>query len=109
MTGHDAHNHDRPDFLQHHFDTPQQQFESSKLGMWLFLSTEILLFGGLFCAYAIYRANHPEIFLYAHQFLDKTLGGINTLILIASSFTIAATQIRDAQCLHVVQLASVHE
>ena len=45
-----------------------------KLGMWIFLATEILLFGGLFCAYAVYRANHPEIFVYAHQFLDKTLG-----------------------------------
>ena len=53
----------------------EQQFESGKLGMWLFLATEILLFGGLFCAYAVYRANHPEIFVYAHHFLDKTLGG----------------------------------
>ncbi len=52
----------------------KQQFEAGKLGMWLFLITEILLFGGLFCAYAVYRANHPEIFVYAHQFLDKTLG-----------------------------------
>ncbi len=50
--------------------------------MWLFLVTEILLFGGLFCAYAVYRANHPEIFVYAHHYLDKTLGGINTLVLI---------------------------
>ena len=75
--------------LAHHFDTPQQQFESGKLGMWLFLATEILLFGGLFCAYAVYRANHPEIFIYAHQFLDKTLGGINTIVLICSSLTMA--------------------
>ncbi len=73
--GHDPH-------LAHHFDTPKQQFESGKLGMWIFLATEILLFGGLFCAYAVYRANHPEIFVYAHQFLDKRLGGLNTLILI---------------------------
>lgn len=80
--GHDPH-------LAHHFETPQQQFESGKLGMWLFLATEILLFTGLFCAYAVYRANHPEIFVYAHQFLDKTLGGINTLVLIFSSFTMA--------------------
>ena len=42
---------------------------AAKLGMWVFLATEILLFGGLFCAYAIYRAIHPEICLYAHQFL----------------------------------------
>ena len=75
--------------LQHHFDTPEQQFDAGKLGIWLFLATEILLFGGLFCAYAIYRANHPEIFLYAHQFLDKVLGGTNTVILLCSSLTMA--------------------
>lgn len=57
--------------------------------MWLFLATEILLFGGLFCAYAVYRANHPEVFAYAHQYLDATLGGINTLVLICSSLTMA--------------------
>ncbi|MFI5168024.1 MAG: cytochrome c oxidase subunit 3 family protein [Thermoanaerobaculales bacterium] len=75
--------------LAHHFDTAEQQFESGKLGMWIFLSTEILLFGGLFCAYAVYRSNHPEIFLYAHRFLDTTLGAINTAVLICSSFTMA--------------------
>ena len=57
--------------------------------MWIFLVTEILLFGGLFCWYAVYRANHPEIFEYAHRYLDKTLGAINTLILITSSLTMA--------------------
>lgn len=92
---HDQPNHDETahgahaPYLHHHFETPRQQFESDKLGMWLFLVTEILLFGGLFCAYAVYRANHPEIFIYAHKYLDKTLGGINTLILICSSFTMA--------------------
>jgi len=80
---------DRPDYVHHHFETEQQQFDSDKLGMWLFLVTEILLFGGLFCAYAYYRANHPEIFIYAHKYLDKTLGGINTVVLIASSLTMA--------------------
>ena len=87
---HTGHGHEgRPDYVQHHFDTEQQQFDSDKLGMWLFLVTEILLFGGLFCAYSVYRANHPEIFIYAHKYLDKTLGGINTVILILSSFTMA--------------------
>lgn len=81
--------HGRDPHLHHHFDTPGQQFESDKLGMWLFLVTEILLFGGLFCAYAVYRANHPEVFIYAHKYLDKTLGGINTVILICSSLTMA--------------------
>jgi cytochrome c oxidase subunit 3 len=80
--GHDPH-------LAHHFDTPRQQFESGKLGMWLFLATEILLFGGLFCAYSVYRANHPEIFIYAHRYLDKMLGAVNTAVLIFSSFTVA--------------------
>jgi cytochrome c oxidase subunit 3 len=75
--------------LAHHFDTAEQQFESGKLGMWIFLATEILLFGGLFCAYAVYRSSHPEIFLYAHRYLDKTLGAINTAVLICSSFTMA--------------------
>ena len=76
-------------FLAHHFRSQRQQFDAGKLGMWIFLLTEILLFGGLFCAYAVYRANHPEIFIYAHQFLDKTLGAINTCVLIASSLTMA--------------------
>ncbi len=75
--------------LAHHFDTPEQQLESSKLGMWIFLATEVLFFGGLFCGYAVYRAKHPEIFLYAHQFLSIKLGGINTVILLCSSFTMA--------------------
>jgi len=81
--------HEHPPHLQHHFDTPEQQFDAGKLGIWLFLATEILLFGGLFCAYAIYRANHPEIFVYAHQFLDKVLGGTNTVVLLCSSLTMA--------------------
>ncbi|MBK8913607.1 MAG: cytochrome c oxidase subunit 3 [Phycisphaerales bacterium] len=57
--------------------------------MWLFLATEVLLFGGLFCAYAIFRRNHPEVFMYAHQFLDTTWGAINTVVLLVSSFTMA--------------------
>ena len=57
--------------------------------MWIFLLTEILLFGGLFCAYAIFRANHPEIFIYADRFLDKNLGALNTCVLIFSSLTMA--------------------
>jgi cytochrome c oxidase subunit III len=91
----DAH----PPFLAHHFDTPRQQFDAGKLGMWVFLMTEVLFFGGLFCAYAVYRAIHPEIFAYAHQFLDKNLGALNTAVLIASSFSIALA-VRCAQCDH---------
>ena len=94
--GHETGEHAHPAHLAHHFETPRQQFESGKTGMWLFLSTEVLLFSGLFCAYAVYRANHPEIFIYAHQFLDKTLGAVNTLVLILSSLT-AAWAVRAAQ------------
>jgi cytochrome c oxidase subunit 3 len=79
----------RSAFLADHFQTPEQQFAAGKLGMWIFLLTEILLFGGLFCAYAVYRANHLEIFVYAHQFLDKNLGATNTAVLILSSLTMA--------------------
>ena len=81
--------HEHPPHLQHHFETEAQQFDAGKLGIWLFLATEILLFGGLFVAYSIYRANHPEIFIYAHQYLDKVLGGTNTVILLCSSLTMA--------------------
>ena len=81
--------HEHPSHLQHHFESSEQQFDAGKLGIWLFLATEILLFGGLFVAYSIYRASHPEIFLYAHQYLDRVLGGTNTVILLCSSLTMA--------------------
>jgi cytochrome c oxidase subunit 3 len=75
--------------LQHHFSDVEQQKESAKLGMWLFLVTEILLFGGLFCAYAIYRSWHPDMFINAHKELNVALGAINTVVLIVSSVTMA--------------------
>lgn len=78
-----------PPHLAHHFETPKQQFESGKFGMWLFLATEILMFGGLFCAYSVYRGNHPETFIYGHVFLETKWGAINTIILLASSLTMA--------------------
>jgi cytochrome c oxidase subunit 3 len=87
--GHDEHGHAHSPYLHHHFETPVQQFESDKLGMWLFLATEILLFGGLFCAYSVYRHNHTDVFIYAHQFLNKVLGATNTVVLLFSSFTMA--------------------
>lgn len=86
-TPHGEHGHSR--FLAHHFESQDQQFDAGKLGMWLFLVQEILFFSGLFCAYAIYRAHHPEIFVYADHFLDRKMGAINTCVLIFSSFTIA--------------------
>jgi cytochrome c oxidase subunit III len=75
--------------LAHHFESPIQQHEAAKLGMWLFLATEILLFGGLFCLYAVFRANRPETFEYGSQFLDTGWGAINTVVLIVSSLTMA--------------------
>jgi len=93
---HDDAVHARNPMLAHHFDDPRHQFEAGKLGIWLFLVTEILFFAGLFCAYAIYRSQHPEVFRWAHHFLDWKLGAINTVILLASSLT-AAWAVRCAQ------------
>ncbi len=90
--GHDAHDHDEhdhPPFLAHHFDTPEQQFDSGKLGIWLFLVQEILFFSGMFCAYAIYRSLRPEVFEGCSQFLNTQLGAINTCVLLFSSLTMA--------------------
>jgi len=74
--------------LADHFATPYQQVESSKLGMWLFLATEILLFGGLFTAYSVYAYAHPGVFKEAHRYLDVTLGMTNTIVLLFSSLTV---------------------
>jgi len=79
----------KPDFLQHHFSDAVQQKEASKLGMWIFLLTEILMFGGLFVAYAVFRSGNPDMFYNAHKFLDVELGAINTIVLILSSLAMA--------------------
>jgi len=73
--------------LQHHFTNMTQQFETAKIGMWLFLVTEVLLFGGLFVGYGIMHAKHPEAFVAAHHHLDWRLGAANTIVLLLSSFT----------------------
>jgi cytochrome c oxidase subunit 3 len=78
-----------PAHLQHHFVDSEQQSDAAKLGMWVFLLTEVLLFGGLFCFYAIYRSWYPEMFVNAHQHLNVLLGGTNTIVLITSSVTMA--------------------
>ncbi len=80
---------EKPAYLAEHFTEPEQQQDSAKLGMWIFLLTEILLFGGLFCAYAIFRAWYPDMFHQAHKHLDVVLGSINTVVLILSSVTVA--------------------
>lgn len=83
-------------YTPHHFHSAKQHLESGKLGVWLFLVTEILFFAGLFCAYTVYRSQYPEVFYWAHFYLDTKMGAINTVVLILSSFT-AAWAVRNAQ------------
>jgi len=86
----EAHEHaHHPPHLQHHFVSSEQQFDAAKMGMWLFLITEVLLFSGMFVAYTVYRVWHPEVFAGVSSLLDWRLGGLNTLVLLASSFTVA--------------------
>jgi cytochrome c oxidase subunit 3 len=73
----------------HQFDDADQQREATSLGMWVFLLTEIMFFGGLFTGYAVYRATYPEAFAEASRHLDYVLGAINTAVLICSSLTMA--------------------
>ena len=75
--------------LQHHFENMEQQREAGTLGMWVFLVTEIMFFGGMFFAYTLYRNQYPEAFASASNHLDLTLGAVNTVVLILSSFTMA--------------------
>lgn len=82
-----SHEHGHVPFLQHHFSEMNQQAEASKIGMWLFLVTEILLFGGLFVGYGIMHMRHPEAFREAHHHLDRVMGALNTIVLLISSFT----------------------
>jgi cytochrome c oxidase subunit III len=75
--------------LQHHFETPAQQKEAATLGMWVFLVTEVMLFGGLFMGYAIYRWAFPDIWADAAHHLNTPLGTVNTVVLLISSLTVA--------------------
>ena len=67
--------------LAHHFDSLEQQSEATTLGMWVFLVTEVLFFGGLFATYMIYRSWYPDAFAAASRELDVTLGTVNTIVL----------------------------
>jgi cytochrome c oxidase subunit 3 len=75
--------------LAHHFDDAEQQYTAAELGMWLFLATEVLFFGGLFAAYAIYRCWYHGAFVEGSHHLDVPLGTVNTAILLLSSLTMA--------------------
>ena len=93
MSNHsDAH----PVHLQHHFVDSDQQFDAAKMGMWVFIVNEILFFGGLFCAYIVFRAWYPDLFTMAAKELNPIWGAVNTLVLIGSSLTVAMA-IRSAQ------------
>jgi len=83
-------------YLQHHFDNMEQQAEASTLGMWVFLVTEIMFFGGLFMAYLVYRWQAPLGFQEASHHLNIYWGAANTAILIVSSLTMAFA-VRAAQ------------
>jgi cytochrome c oxidase subunit 3 len=91
---HEGHGHN-PN-LQHHFHSMDQQLEASTLGMWVFLVTEIMFFGGMFMAYIVYRIAYPDAWLAGSNHLDVTLGALNTAVLICSSLTMALA-VRAAQ------------
>ena len=78
-----AHGH----HVAHHFADAEAEFEAAKQGMWLFLVTEVLMFGGLFVAYTMFRGLYPEMFREAHKALNVTMGATNTVVLITSSLT----------------------
>ncbi len=75
--------------LAHQFDSLEQQHQTALLGMWMFLATEVLFFGGLFTGYTVYRIWYPETFAAASGHLNLWLGAINTAVLIGSSLTMA--------------------
>jgi len=89
---HDAPEHgheEHPAYLRHHFENVEQQADAAGFAMWLFLLTEVMFFGGLFTAYLIYRNWYYPAFVAASHQLSIPLGGLNTLLLITSSFTMA--------------------
>src|ERR1700722_4000956 len=85
--GDDGHGHPDNPHHQHHFTTMEQQFDTTKIGMWLFLATEVLLFGGLFVGFGMMQARYPEEFKQAHEHLQRPLGALNTVVLLFSSWT----------------------
>ena len=86
---HSSHASDATAHVAHQFEDAGQQFYASTLGMWLFIATEIMFFGGVFTAYVYYRSMYREAFIHGSHHLDVTLGTINTAVLITSSLTMA--------------------
>jgi cytochrome c oxidase subunit III len=89
------HAHDNPALL-HHFATEEQQKNAAGLGMWLFLAQEVMFFGGMFCAYLVYRYKYAADFAAASKTLNILPGAINTVVLICSSLTVVLA-VRAAQ------------
>ena len=86
--GHGDHGHEGMDpHFQHHFTTMEQQADTTKIGMWLFLATEVLLFGGLFVGFGLMQQRYPREFVEAHEHLVRWQGALNTVVLLFSSFT----------------------
>jgi cytochrome c oxidase subunit 3 len=81
--------HDTEAVLAEQFDTPEQQEQAATAGMWMFLATEILFFGGLFMAYVVYRTTYPRDFAIASAHANVLLGTVNTAVLLTSSFFMA--------------------
>ncbi len=82
--------------LREQFDTAEQQKDASTLGMWIFLITEIMFFGGMFLAYTVYRSSYPTVFAVASTSLNVYIGAFNTVVLLCSSFTMVMA-VRAAQ------------
>ena len=91
--------------LREQFESAEQQREASTLGMWIFLVTEIMFFGGAFLAYTIYRWKFQDTFAYASSTLNATIGAVNTAVLLCSSFTmvlaVRASQLGNRKALVV--------
>jgi cytochrome c oxidase subunit III len=86
---HDTREANEAQHVKHHFTTAAQQMDADTLGMWTFLITEVLFFGGMFAAYAVYREMFPQAFAQTSQFMNVKIGAANTAVLICSSFTMA--------------------
>lgn len=82
--------------IAHHFDSAEQEYQSAKFAFWLFLATEILLFGGIFAAYFFFHGKYPETFKLGGRQLNWILGALNTVVLLVSSYTMAMG-VRSAQ------------
>jgi cytochrome c oxidase subunit 3 len=92
----ESHAHAETLALREQFETEAQQKDASTLGMWIFLITEVMFFGGMFLAYTIYRRAYPSVFALASTSLNVYIGAANTVVLLCSSLTMVLA-VRAAQ------------